>query len=84
MAAMTRPGRLMGPLKAGDAGTSATAVSGRVGASIVEGVAVGIAVGIGVRVGGSVAAPPHAEIPARSAAIANTYIARGHRYILKF
>ncbi len=84
MAAMTRPGRVMGPLKAGGAGTMAAALGAVVGSGNVGGAAVGMAADVGMLVGGIGASPPHAEIPARSAARAKAEIDRGHRTISKF
>ena len=68
MAAMTKPGRVMGPLKAGDAGTMAAALGAVVGSGNFGGAAVGMAADVGMLFGGTGGSPPHAEIPARSAA----------------
>ena len=48
MAAMTKPGRVMGPLKAGDAGTMAAALGAVVGSGNFGGAAVGMAADVGM------------------------------------
>ena len=75
---------MMGPLKAGGAGTMAATLGTVVGSGNVEGAAVGTAADVGMLVGGTGASPPHAEIPARSAARAKADIDRGHRTIPRF
>ena len=77
MAAMTKPGRMMRPLKAGDAGTMAAALGAVVGSGNFGEAAVGMAADVGMLFGGTGASPPHAEIPARSAARAKAGIDRG-------
>ena len=81
---MTRPGRVIWPVKADAAGTMAAALGAVVGSGNVGGAAVGMAADVGVLVGRTGAEPAHAEIPARSAARAKADIDRGHRTIPRF
>lgn len=74
----------MEPIKAGGTGIVSTALGAMVGSGNVGGAAVGMAPDVGMIVGGTDASPPHAEIPARSAARAKADIDRGHRTILRF
>jgi len=53
MAAMTKPGRVMGPLKAGDAGPMAAALGAVVGSGNFGGAAVGMATDVGMLFGGT-------------------------------
>ena len=73
----------MGPVNAAT-GTVGAAVGAKVDAGNVVGAATGIAADVGMLVGGTGAAPPHAEIPASSAARAKAGIDRDHRTILEF
>jgi len=74
----------MEPIKAGGAGTIAAAMGAVVGSGKVGGAAVGMAADVATLVGRTGASPPHAEIPARSAARAKADIDRGHRTIPRF
>ena len=77
MAATTRLGTLMGPVRRVATGITALGVVTDVAKLV--GVGVGSAVGLGTRVERTVASVPHAEIPARNTMRDNANINLDHR-----